>query len=1015
MVVVKGEGRFADAVRRALEYAQSRGVDLSGVEVEVVADPSVQDFGAYTEHHGGLRFRIRYNPRYVNDVVLASHEAGHVAHWAWAVKTGRTLFFSNPNVIEPLAEAFGAVVARELFGVPVTFKGTPHNLTKILPESATYITVTVDGKPIAVKVPEWSDHRSRYRAGVFVAPYFYNVTNWAHVFGNFTAAPADIIETVHKAWQSRAVEFVPGWGPVWRKEPTWSWTDVLTDRTLDDTPVLQKTGDAPSADTLVPTATPQIGNATQKNDAATDSTILPQADAQKAIAHVQPLANVPLPPSNVQPPRYFSSDIAPSPASPEWSNYISGRRVLVVFRNWPSLDTTTLKETRKDYVAGVGAVSGGSLRLEGRVPVPRVVDPNAWIEVVDEKTGKVLTRLRSDELYKLTSEGTPVTLYWSHVAVEEKWPGWERFVERAKELEEKLGTWRTSSAVVVNPGDAASDVKVASAIINQDSKVSAVKVTNAPTEYVPPKVPDDVRKQFEGLLSDLKKLGEKVNLRNVGEVHDRFIQLRDKALDIALAYPQLIDEANEAVGRVGSAIRAASSKLYSALAKAAGRDSFWRGDGDVKTPIGAYRYDPATGAFLLSLYDRPVAENIVGYIKEDGTPVVLKKTRSMSEALEEYNKLLKSPTSGQDSPKQTSAQTSVQQSSGNRQAELPPPLDALIKTPVFGPVLRVSKLSLQTPSSQQADFLQPLYSTLTKVPVAGPVLQTAKLFLQAPPSGGSKAGTGTHSEPMPVVQTQTSAQSTTQPNKQRDFLWPVYRGADFLADALKAGAGIKLAAFGVTALGGDKPFSDSGSGEQQFVATTPKPAPESRVVYNRRRGMPVLGGTSQLDRSDYLVDSGFVQPPSGRQQKAGEPVSVRHVRPPDYVLIETKSKLAASSATPSMPPDYVLIEMQAKSSGTTSPPSVELVQQPSSQKSDRPVSRFAKPPDHVLVEQESQRSGAAQVSPVHRPADYVVSQQSGGSERPAQPPPSMQMAEVSQPQSGSEEKRYRGRPVALPI
>ena len=920
MVVVKGEGRFADAVRRALEYAQSRGVDLSGVEVEVVADPSIKDFGAYADHLGGLKFRIRYNPRYTNDVVLASHEAGHVAHWAWAVKTGMTHFFGKPDVIEPLAEAFGAVVARQLFGVPVTFKEAPHNLTKILPERTTHVTVTVEGKPMPVKVPEWSDYRSRYRAGVFVAPYFYNMTNWAHVFGNFTAAPADVIETVHKAWQSGAVEVVPGWGPVWRKEPTWKWPS--TNRTSDGAgasthgaSTRQTTSDGVKSE-----ANTVVMNNTQRTNDSTVGTNVPQvvntvkqddADRQKtpAVVTIQPTGDVPpLSPSTVQRPKYFSEDIVPKyrSLSPEWDEYTHGRRVLLVFRNWEHLSGG-----RRDSV-----VSGGTLLIDKndperdsrivwdrRVPAPAFYDPDAWIEIVDEKTGKVLARLRSNELYKVaTGDKRFINLFWAHVAAEEKWPGWERFIDRAKELEEKLGAWRRTSGIVA---------------VNPDGTASAVRVTNAPTEYVPPEVPDDVRKQFGSLLSDLKKLGEKVNLRNVGEVHDRFIQLRDEALGIARAYPQLIDKANEAVGRVGSAIRAASSKLYDALAKAAGRDSFWRGEGDVKTPIGAYRYDPATGAFLLTLYDnRPVAENIVGYIKDDGTPVVLKKTRNMSEALEEYDKLLKSPTSGQDSSKQTSAQTTAQQSSGNRQAELPFPLDALTKTPVFGPVLQATKLSLQ-----------------------------------APPSGGSKAGSGSHSEPMPVVQTQTSTQSMTQPSRQRDFLWPVYRAVDFLADALKAGAGIKLAAFGVTALGGAKSFTGSGSGEQQFVATAPKPALESRVVYNRRRGMPILGGTSQPDRSDYLVDSGFAQPPSGRQQKTGEPVSIRHVRPLDY----------------------------------------------------------------VLAEQESRRSGAAQVSSDHRPADYAVRQQSGGSERPAQPPPSTQLTEVSQPQSGSKEKRYRGRPVAVPI
>jgi hypothetical protein len=628
MFVVRGEGPFADAVRRALEYAQSRGVDLSGVEVEVVPDPSITDAGAYTEHHGGLRFRIRYNPRYAGDVVLASHEAGHVAYWTWQNKKRGGVQYV-PDVDEPLAEAFGAVIARQLFGWPVTFKGAPLNLTQVLPQRSTYITTTVDGKPVVVKVPEWGDYRSRYKAGIFLSPYFYNMTNWSYVFGNVTAMPGDVIETIHKAWKEGAVETVPGWGAVWRTTPTWSWPN-------------ENTSTSPQRNSVEPAKanTTQNANASDAKTTPTNTVITtttgstPPGKEQNtsAVVTAQPSADVPLPPSNVQPPRYFSSDITPRYNEvPEWNNHISGRRVLVVFRNWPFLDTATLKDTRKDHVAGVGVVSGDRLRFESKIPVPRVVDSSAWIELVDEKTGKVLTRLRSDELYKLTNEGAPLTLYWSHVAAEEKWPGWERFLDRAKELDEKLGVWRPSGgAVAPSPGS------WQTIAVKPDGTVS---VANAPTEYVPPKVPDDMRRQFEGVLSELKKLGEGVNLRNVGEVHDRFIQLRDKALDIARAYPQLIDEANKAVGSVGSAIKETSDKLYSALAKAAGRDSFWRGEGDVKTPIGVYKYDPATGAFLLALYDKPTAENVVGYIKDDGTPVVVKKTQNMSEALEEYNRI----------------------------------------------------------------------------------------------------------------------------------------------------------------------------------------------------------------------------------------------------------------------------------------------------------------------------------------------------------------------------------------
>jgi hypothetical protein len=949
VVAVKGESPFAYRVRKALEYAQSRGVDLSGVEVEVVEDPSVKDFGAYAEHLGGLRFRIRYHPRYANDAVLAAHEAGHVAYWAWAVKTGRTQFFNNPDIIEPLAEAFGAVAARQLFGVPVTFKGAPMNLTQALPQRYTYVTATVGSQPTAVKVPEWGDSLSledylkRYRAGVLLSPYFYNMTNWAHVFGNFTAMPGDVVETVHKAWRRGAVEVVPGWGAVWRTAPTWSWQDASSaDEVSNSVSTQQKPSDTPPAD--VSTAVPQGGN-TQKNDTAASNAKSPQVGAQKVVVYAQTSADVPLPPSGVQSPRYFSSDIAPSSVPPEWSRYISGRGVLVVLRNWPSLDTATLKETRRDHVVGAGVVSEGRLRFEHRIPVPQVVDPNAWIELVDEKTGRVLARLKSDELYKLTS---PVTLYWSHVAVEEKWPGWERFVERAKELEEKLGTWLPSGDAVMPrwyrpPSDAhwwqhLQRQRDSVTQLSGSQQTTTVTVRNAPTEYIPPKVPDDMRKQFYSMLSELKKLGEDVNLRNAGEVHDKFIQLRDSVLNIARTYPQLIDETNKAVEETGSRIREVSDKLYDALAKAAGRDSFWRGDGDVKTPIGVYKYDPSTGAFLLSLYDRPTAENIVGFIKDDGTPVVVKKTQNMSEALEEYSKLSKSQTSEQASPKQTN----IQQSGGGQQTGSPSPLDVT-----------------------------------TKIPVIGPVLQTVKLHLQTPPSRSKSEQTDSHPRPESAVKTQPpSVHSTTHSNNQRDFLWPVYSATDFLVNALKTGAGIKLAALGITALDG------AGLSTAEFVEH--KPQSERRLVYNRRRG--------SSSATDSPMHSEFVQLPSN-QQKSGEFTAVERARPPDHVLVETKVK----------PPE-------------PSPPSAgksEFVQR--SKRDEPAVIRPARPSDYVLAEQEMRRSeetrNSAQTSSGYRPADYIVIQQSGSSKRSAQ----LSDIQLAQAQDGTETKRYRGKPVAVPI
>ena len=1157
MFIIKGKGPFADAVRRALEHAQSRGLDLSGVEVEVVPDPSITDFGAYAEHRGGLKFRIRYNPRYANDPVLAAHEAGHVAYWAWATKTGRTLFFNNPDVIEPLAEAFGAVVARQLYDERVTFKGAPQNLTQVLPQRTTYITATVGGKPIAVKVPEWGDYKSRYRAGILLSPYFYNMTNWAHVFGNFTAAPANVIETVHKAWRSGAVEVVPGWGAVWRREPTWSWLDTSVqdassgaspEKTPDVT--RQKPANTPLANTLAATTATQGGDAAQKNGANTDGNTPPQADARKAVVNAQPSADVPLPPSNVQPTRYFSSDIAPNPTPPEWNRYISDRRVLVVFRNWPSLDTSTLKETRKDHVAGVGVVSEGRLRFERRIPVPRVVDPDAWIEIVDEKTGKVLTRLRSDELYKLTNEGAPITLYWAHVAVEEKWPGWGRFIDRAKELDRKLGMWHphsdarnwqnTQTAEVQPSGNWQTDVVVKGGGIG--TIISTIRVANAPTEYVPPEAPDSVRKRFNELLSELKKLGEEVNLRNVDEVHNEFLRLRNTVWDFALKYPQFIDEALKVIGEVGSKIGETNNRLYGAFSKAAGGAGIslykydpatgaftlylrtgenvvgyvredgtpvvvfrGRGFSDVvdrlyeliqkdpqnvpipQTVKEAYRitrtkpqspvdraireateadrvlmswekYDPDTGAFMVLAYPSRDSEFLssgyyIGYLKDDGTAVIVKKVDLVLDAKEEYKRLVESLKSRQDSSNQTSVEqqtTTVQQFGGSRQVELPQqfggsrqvelpsPLNDLTKVPVVGPVLQTAKLLSQTPSAQsnqQTDFLQPLHSTLPKVPVVGPVLQTARLLLQT--SGDSKTGADSHSERTPVVQTQpTSTQSTTQSSRQGDFLWPVhrpvYRAVDFLADAFKAGAGIKLAAIGVTALGGAKPTPADGSksvqsDNQQPTATAPRPASEeNRDVYNRRRGMPKSDsppGSNQLGGG-----AEFIKPPSG-QQRRDEFVAAKPSRPPDYVLAEEEARRSLAR-----PPDYVFIETKGSSSAKPSGQTDRVlageaairraemhgtasnaVLQASS--GYRPVDYIVGSPSGTAksASPPSSSSGSPTVgSSGYRPVDYVVLQSSSSPPPSSVSPPNAQPAGTSQTQEPSS-KRYRGKPVAVAI
>jgi hypothetical protein len=905
MYVVRGEGPFADAVRKALEYAQSHGVDLSGVEVEVVPDPSITDAGAYTDHLGGLRFRIRYRPDAAGDRVLASHEAGHVAKWAWEYKKrGETQYI--PNVDEPLAEAFGAVIARQLYGWPVTFKGAPMNLTQILPQRTTYITVTVDGKPITIKVPEWGDYRSRYKAGVFVAPYFYNVTNWAHVLGNFTAMPGDVIETVHKAWQSGAVEVVPGWGPVWRTTPTWTWTPTNNNQTTDNKNQTQTTTTTTTGDETRNSTTNTDAQKTNTSTATTSST-------QPVVVPTQPAADVPLPPSDIQSPKYFSSDISPGAAMPpEWDSYINGRRVLVVLRNWTTLDKETLKDVRKDHVIGAGVMSGDRLRFEGRIPAPAVIDPNAWIEIVDEKTGKVLARLRSDGLYKTAVEGVPVTLYWSHVAAEEKWPGWERFVDRAKELDEKLGSWRPSGSVAPPPGAK----QPRDAAVNPDGTVSAVKVSNAPTEYVPPKVPDELRRQFEGLLSDLKKLAEEVNPKNVNKVHEQFIQLRDNAVALARAWPSIlnIDKANEVIETVAGAISKAyreaeeerkkaeeaekaeleaMNRRLEALAKLTGLESFWKEEHGFKHSITySLKYDKDTGVFMFTPWEGPKAGwTFVGYIKDDGTPVVVKETYIDSEAETEYEKLVK------DRRGQTSGQN----------------------------MQKIELILTQSIPTAVAGFIQ------------------------------------------------------TAENAARD-------AAGFLANALKTGAGVVL-----TALGGAKPSpagdSEQQSDEQQFVTTT-TPQTGSRPIYNRRRGMPALGGSpgsSQPSSSgyrpvDYLVSqhSEFARPPGGEQKKDEFVVKTGGgLIPPPVPAVETGGFVAAR---PSRPPDYVLAEEEARRAASAGTYSTAL-------------------------------DAATQTSSGYRPADYLVAQQSSLSAPSAASPPAVQLSEP--PQSSSKSHR-RGRPVAVP-
>jgi len=217
MATVIGNGPFADAVRRVLEHAAERGVDLSGVVVTVVEDPGVD--AAITQYDGGLRYTIRYNPKYARDVMLAAHEAGHVAYSTWATKSGirggDVLVDQTP---EALVQAFAEVAALQLFGRPAHFFNAPLNLTELLPQR--YLVGT-GGR----KIPVWGQPYDLrvYQAGLLFSPYFHNVTNWSHVFGNVTKVPVDkIIETVHTAWKYGYVETVPGWGAVWRTQPAWT-------------------------------------------------------------------------------------------------------------------------------------------------------------------------------------------------------------------------------------------------------------------------------------------------------------------------------------------------------------------------------------------------------------------------------------------------------------------------------------------------------------------------------------------------------------------------------------------------------------------------------------------------------------------------------------------------------------------------------------------------------------------------------------------------------------------------
>jgi len=619
MATVIGNGPFADAVRKVLEHAAERGVDLSGVVVTVVEDPSVPT--AVTQYDGRLRYAIRYNPKYARDAVLASHEAGHVAYFAWAEKTGLNVGdIITDQTSEALAQALAEVASRQLFGRPARFFNAPLNLTELLPQR--YLVGT-GGR----KIPVWSDDRRDspakpydlrvYQAGLLFSPYFHNVTNWSHVFGNVTKVPVDkIIETVHTAWERGHVETVPGWGAVWRTQPAWTPEELAT--------LSQNKGDSAKSN-----GTHEELIASTQNKSS-DST-------QQTVAITQGLTtDVPLPPSSIKP---NFADLGFDPIPPEWNRYINNRSVLVVLRNWTHYGARN--DYRRDNVIGRGVVKDGKIVFNERIPAPSVIDPNAWIEIVDEKTGKVLAKLRSNELYEVATGRLPhITLHWSHVAVAERWPKWEYYVDRARQVENAL----MGSNVEPQTG---------------------VPVVNAPVEYKPQIPPEDVKERFDKLVEELKKVAEGVSWRNWEEKHREFLKLRDELMSLTSQYPSLFKDAvNETVGEVGRKIGAVARSLEEILAKAAGRESFFVDVGDgMKVAIGLYKVDPKTGAFHLVLRE---GEHVVGYIRDDGEPVVTLRTRNMSEASTKYERLIRG------GPDRELADRKPEEETSRRETELPP-------------------------------------------------------------------------------------------------------------------------------------------------------------------------------------------------------------------------------------------------------------------------------------------------------------------------------------------------------
>ena len=180
---------------------------------------------------------------------------------------------------------------------------------------------------------------------------------------------------------------------------------------------------------------------------------------------------------------------------------------------------------------------------------------------------------------------------------------------------------------------------------------------------------EDVKEKVDKLVEELKKVAEGVSWRNWEEKQREFLRLRDELTSLTSQYPSLFDKVNEAIGEVGRKISAVAKSLEEILAKAAGRESFFADVGDgMKVAIGFYKVNPKTGAFHLVLRE---GEHVVGYIRDDGEPVVTLRTRNMSEASTEYERLIRGE------PDRELADRKPEEETSRRETELSPnaPLD----------------------------------------------------------------------------------------------------------------------------------------------------------------------------------------------------------------------------------------------------------------------------------------------------------------------------------------------------